>query len=113
MNFGFANGGMRYPGDLHSAHAGKKLPIAKIPAGLAFKPGQESIHAGKASFSQLRYGRYLSGMSTTKEKSFMLPTPVTPAQAPELVSGKSVALTGQLPVGPRSTVGLDLGEGKN
>ena len=113
VNFGFANGGLRYPGDLHSAHAGEKLPIAKIPAGLAFKPGQESIHAGKASFYQLRYGRYLIGMNTTKEKTFALQTPTTPAQAPELISGKPVALTGQLPVGPRSTVVLDFGEQRN
>ena len=113
VNFGFANGGLRYPGDLHSAFAGEKLPIAKIPAGLAFKPGQENIHAGKASFYQLRYGRYLIGMNTTKEKSFVLPTPTTPAQVPELVSGKPVSLTGRLSVGPRSTVVLDLGEQKN
>ena len=113
VNFGFANGGLRYPGDLHSAFAGEKLPIAKIPAGLAFKPGQESIHAGKASFYQLRYGRYLIGMNTTKEKSFVLQTLAGVAQASELISGKTVALTGQLPVGPRTTVVLDLGEQKN
>ena len=98
---------------MHSAHTGEKLPIAKIPAGIDFKPGQESIHAGKASFYQLRYGRYLIGMNTTKEKSFVLPTPTTPAQVPELVSGKPVSLTGRLSVGPRSTVVLDLGEQKN
>ena len=56
MNFGFGNGGLRSPGNRHSAHTGEKLPIAKIPAGLDFKPGQDSIHAGQAGFSQLRYG---------------------------------------------------------
>ena len=113
VNFGFANGGLRYPGDLHSAFAGEKLPIAKIPAGLAFKPGQESIHAGKASFYQLRYGRYLIGMNTTKSQTFELKTPAGLADAPELVSGKKTALTAPLKVGPRSTVVLDLGEQKN
>ena len=42
----------------------------------------------------------------------MLQTPAGLAQTPELVSGKTVALTGQLPVGPRSTVILDVGEEK-
>ena len=113
VNFGFANGGLRYPGDLHSAFAGEKLPIAKIPAGLAFKPGQESIHAGKASFYQLRYGRYLIGMNTTKSQTFELKTPAGLADAPELVSAKKTALTAPLKVGPRSTVVLLLGEGKD
>ena len=113
VNFGFANGGLRYPGDLHSAFAGEKLPIAKIPAGLAFKPGQESIHAGKASFYQLRYGRYLIGMNTTKSQTFELKTPAGLADAPELVSAKKTALTALVKVGPRSTVVLLLGEGKD
>ena len=113
INFGFANGGPRYPGDLHSAHTGEKLPIAKIPDGLAFKPGQESIHAGKASFYQLRYGPYLIGMNMTKDKTFALKTPAAPAPVPELISQKKVTLTGELPVGPRSTVVLDLGARKN
>ncbi len=112
VNFGFANGGLRYPGDLHSAFAGEKLPIAKIPAGLAFKPGQESIHAGKASFYQLRYGPYLIGMNTTKDKTFALKTPVSPAPVPELIAQKKVALTGELSVAPRTTVVLWLGGAK-
>ena len=112
INFGFGNGGPRYPGDLHSAHTGEKLPIAKIPAGLAFKPGQESIHAGKASFYQLRYGPYLIGMNTTKDKTFSLKTPVSPAPVPELISQKKIALTGDLPVAPRSTAVLYFGGAK-
>ena len=41
---------------MHSAHAGEKLPIAKIPAGVKFKPGDERVYAGKAEFYTLRYG---------------------------------------------------------
>src|SRR5207247_496284 len=62
VNFGFANGGLRYPGDLHSAHAGEELPIARSPAGVAFKPGQENPYAGRGEFYRLRYGPYLIGM---------------------------------------------------
>ena len=40
--------GPRYPVAMHSAHAGEKLPIAKIPAGVKFKSGDESVYAGKA-----------------------------------------------------------------
>jgi hypothetical protein len=109
INMGFGNGGLRYPGDLHSAHAGEKLPIAKIPEGIPFKPGQESVFAGKGSFYTLRYGDYLICMNTTKEKTFELKRPEGVLQAPDLVSGKTVKLDAPLKVGPRSTVVLYLG----
>ena len=65
MNYDFANGGLRYPGDLQSAHAGEKLPIAKIPADVPFQPGQENLYAGRALFYTLRYGDYLIGMNAS------------------------------------------------
>ena len=110
VNMGFGNGGLRYPGDQHSAHAGEKMPIAKIPAGIEFKAGQENIHAGKASFYTLRHGAYLIGMNTTKDQTFELKAPAGFAQAPEMISGKTVPLAAPLKVGPRSTVVLYLGK---
>jgi hypothetical protein len=71
-NFGFGNGGLRYPGSFHTAHTGEKLPIAKIPAGTEFKPGQENVYAGKGSFYRLRYGPYLIGMNCTTDKTYRL-----------------------------------------
>lgn len=109
-NFGFANGGLKYPVELHSAHAGEMLPIAKIPAGVTFKPGDESVYAGKGSFYTLRYGPYLIGMNLTTDKTFELATPAGTKAVPELVSGKSVVLGAPLKVVPRSTVVLYLGE---
>ena len=84
------------------------MPIAKIPAGIEFKPGQENIHAGKASFYTLRHGAYLIGMNTTKDQTFELKAPAGFAQAPEMISGKTVPLAAPLKVPPRSTVVLYL-----
>lgn len=65
-NFGFANGGHKYPESYVSAHAGEKLPIARIPEGVAFKPGDENVNAGRGDFYELRYGSYLIGMNMGK-----------------------------------------------
>jgi hypothetical protein len=109
-NFGFANGGIHYPDQYHSAHAGEKLPIAKIPDGVKFKPGDENAYAGKGLFYTLRYGPYLIAMNCSKDKTYELKTPAGYAQAPELVSGKVITLDKTPTVAPRSTVILYLGE---
>ena len=108
-NMGFANGGLRYPGDLHSAHAGEKLPIAKVPDDEKFKPGDENPYAGRGSFYILRYGPYLIGMNCTKDKTFDLPAPAGAGEAPDLMSGKTVKFGAALAVKPASTVVLWLG----
>ena len=109
VNFGFGNGGPKYPVVMHSAHAGEKLPIAKIPAAVKFKPGDESVYAGKAEFYTLRYGNYLIGMNTSTDKTFELKSPADATEAKELVSGKTVKLAAPLKVAPRSTIVLWLG----
>lgn len=106
INFGFGNGGPKYPVELHSAHAGEKLPIAKIPAGIKFRPGDENVYAGKGSFYTLRYGNYLIGMNLTKDKTFELKPPSGVSTARELVAGKMLELDAPVKVGPRSTVVL-------
>ncbi|MCX7048177.1 MAG: hypothetical protein NTX50_22175 [Candidatus Sumerlaeota bacterium] len=111
VNMGFGNGGLRYPGNLHSAHAGEKLPIAQIPAGIKFKPGDENVYAGRGSFYRLQYGSYLIGMNTTKDKTFEMKAAAGMAQAQgqELISGEKIDLTIPLKVAPLSTVVLWLG----
>ncbi|MBV9471274.1 MAG: hypothetical protein JOZ57_18695, partial [Abitibacteriaceae bacterium] len=99
----------RYPAGLHSANAGEELPIAKIPAALKFKPGDEGVYAGKAEFYYLRYGPYLIGMNTTHNKTFPLPVPTDVRSAKELVSGKMMRLSKPVQVGPMSTVVFYLG----
>lgn len=108
-NFSFGNGGMKYPGEHHSAHTGERLPIAKIPEGVAFKPGEESVYAGKGSFYTLRYGSYLIGMNLTRDRTYSLTVPASVTSVPELVSGKIVRPSGgTLSVSPMSTVVLYL-----
>jgi hypothetical protein len=94
---------------MHSAEAGEKLPIAKIPDGVKFRPGNENVYAGKGEFYTLRYGDYLIGMNITTDKTFELKTPAGVAEAKELVSGKTLKLDAPLKVTPRSTIVLWLG----
>ncbi len=105
-NFGFANGGIKYPEDLHSAHAGEKLPIAKIPNGVAYKPGDESMFAGRASFYHLQYGHYLIGMNATNDKTFDLPIPTSFKNATDLVTKNKVNGKSLIKIKPQTTVVL-------
>lgn len=105
-NFGFANGGHRYPAEYVSAHAGEKLPIAKIPDGIVFKPGQENLHAGRGDFYQLRYGAYLIAMNMSACKTFDLAVPSHEGKIRALAGAKDVKAGSRLKVAPRTTVVL-------
>ena len=104
-NFGFANGGHRYPGEFVSAHAGEKLPIAKIPDGVAFKAGQENIHAGRGDFYRLTYGPYRIAMNMSADKTFEFTAPAA-GKIRNLVTGKDVKPGATATLPPRSTVVL-------
>lgn len=109
-NFGFANGGFRYPERIDSAHAGEKLPIARIPRDIAFKAGQESIFAGKGEFYTLRYGSYLIAMNMSEDKSFELTIPSEATSVKDLVSGNRNVVAGTTQnVGARTTAVFYLG----
>jgi hypothetical protein len=99
----------RYPVNTGSAEAGEELPVAQIPPGISFHQGQESIYAGKGEFYTLRYGSYLIGMNLTKTREFDLEVPAELRSAKELVSGKTLSLSGSVKVGPKSTVVLYTG----
>lgn len=104
-NWGFANGGPRYPDKVLSALAGELLPIARGPYGSDFKPGKESIHAGRATFYRLQYGPWLIGMNTAPQGTHHLKLPAgVPAQLRDLISGKMLPTAAPVPVPPRSTV---------
>jgi hypothetical protein len=106
INFGFGNGGPKYPGQIDSAHAGDILPIAKIPDGIRFRAGEENVYAGKGDFYTLRYGDYLIGMNLTVDRIFELKPPVGIGEARELASKKTLKLAAPVRVAPRSTVVL-------
>lgn len=103
-NFGFGNGGHRYPATFSSAHAGEKLPIAMIPTGIDYKVGQENIHAGRGDFYQLRYGPYLIAMNMSADKTFDLKAPVHAGKLTNLVTRKPVESGSVAKIGPRTTV---------
>ena len=105
-NFGFGNGGHRYPAGYVSAHTGEKLPIAKIPEGVGFKVGQESLHAGRGDFYQLRYGPYLIAMNMSADKTFELKIPAHTGIIRNLVTAKEVTAGSTAKIGPRTTVVL-------
>jgi hypothetical protein len=111
VNMGFGNGGVKYPDDMHQAMAGEKIPVAKIPADVPFKPGQDNPFAGRADFYLCRYGNYLIEMNADKTKSHpvKIPAGVTAKRALELVSRKTVDLASAAPIAPRSTVIFYLG----
>ena len=95
---------------MHSAHAGEKLPIAKMPEAVKFKLGDENVYAGKADFYTLRYRDYLIGMNMTTGKTFELQPPTDMSEAMELVSRKTMNLDTPVKVAPRSTVVLWFGK---
>ena len=90
-------------GDLQSTMEGQVLPIAKIPAGVSFKPGQESVYAGRGTFYTCRYGPYLIGMNATGDRTFDLKVPADLA-AIDLSTGEPAS--GTIKVKPMTTVVL-------
>lgn len=104
-NFGFANGGHRYPKEFISAHTGEKLPIARIPEGIAFKPGLENIHAGRGDFYRLDYGPYRIAMNMSADQTFDYQAPAT-GKIRNLSNGKDVKPGTTAKLAPRSTIVL-------
>lgn len=106
INLAFSDARDFYKG-IESAHTGEELPIAKIPDGVTFKPGQESVYAGKGDFYTLRYGKYLIAMNCTTDQSFDMEVPKGFKRVKNLTDQRTV-IAHTLPVGPRSTVVLVL-----
>ncbi len=74
INFAFSDRANYYPG-IESAHTGEELPIAKVPDGVSYNPGQENVYAGKGDYYTLHYGKYLIAMNCTKDVTFKLEVP--------------------------------------
>lgn len=99
------------PGDkVHQAWTGEVMPIAKrLSDAVLPKYGDWGPFVGKAAFYQLRYGDYLIGLNTTEDRSYNLKSPDGIGRATDLVSGKEIPCSGEVPVAPLSTVVLYLG----
>jgi hypothetical protein len=106
------SGGMPPPGEkIHQAWRGEKLPIARRPDDVSRpKYGTWGPFVGRASFYSLRYGDYLIAINTTSGRTFPLTLPPGCRQAPDLVSGRTLDLTGGVTVAPLTTVVLYLGK---
>jgi len=106
------SGGYPPPGNkIHQAWLGEKLPIAKRPDDAPTPEyGSWGPFVGKAAFYWLRYGDYLFGINTTETNTYTLPVPEGYTSAPDLVSGKTLDLSREVKVEPRTTVVLYLGK---
>lgn len=92
-----------YP-DIQSAHTGEQLPIARIPDGISFKPGQENAYAGKADFYRLDYGPYIICMNSSATKSVEVSQPKGYTLMATTAELEKTATSYNLP--PRSTIVL-------
>ena len=94
---------------VHSAHAGETLPIAQVPEGIKFKPGDENAYAGRADFYLLEYGNYVIGMNGSTDKVAELPVP-SGRKIINLTNNKEMVTKGNVTVSPQSTVVLYIKE---
>ncbi len=91
-NWGFANGGFRYPDGVHSAHFGEVLPIAKIPEGVAFKAGDEHPAAGRCDLYSLAFGGYFIAMNATADRALEVEVPGGYDALQDLAGGAALTL---------------------
>ncbi len=105
-NMEFAKGGVKYPDGLHLVKAGERQPIAKIPAGIPYKEGQEHPSAGRANFYKMQYGNYIIAMNATTDKEFEVVVPSGFKGAINLVTKQSIGGAKALKVAPRTTMVL-------
>ncbi len=105
VNLGFAGWREWYTG-VHSAHAGEVLPIARIPEGISFKPGEENAYAGRADYYLLKFGSYVVAMNSSTNKSFELEIPQAKHKVLDLTNGKTEIKGRKMNVPARTTVVL-------
>lgn len=103
---------IRYPDDVDVWGAGDKQPVAQMPSGVKYLPGEDNIYAGRADLYVLTYGPYYIAMNSSKSKTFDVDLPKRAGSAQELVAGIEVpASISQLRLAPGQTVVLYLGTG--
>jgi hypothetical protein len=101
---------IRYPDDGDVWSAGEQQPVARLPAGARYVPGEDSAYAGRADYYELRYGPYLFAMNSSKGKTFTVSLPAREGNVQELVSGAIVKpATASLALKPGTTAVLYLG----
>jgi hypothetical protein len=102
---------IRYPDDGSVWTAGERQPVARLPSGSVYMPGEDNAYAGRADYYQLRYGPYLIAMNSSSDQTFELRLPARARPLKELASGAAVpAGAGAWRVSPRSTAVFYLGD---
>lgn len=101
---------VRYPDDGPVWTAGERQPVARLPAGVNYLPGEDNAFAGRADYYQLRYGPYLMAMNSSKDRIFHLELPRRTGAVPDLASGALIAPgVKKLAIKPGRTVVVHLG----
>ncbi|GGZ44894.1 hypothetical protein [Asticcacaulis endophyticus] len=102
---------VKYPDDGDVWTAGEKDPVAKLPDGSKYVPGEDNPYAGRADYYQLTYGPYLVAINASAQKSFELKLPARTAPVKDLVSGTIVTTDRtSLTVLPGTTAVIYLGK---
>jgi hypothetical protein len=100
-----------YPDDGPVWTAGEQQPIARLPAGTRYAPGEDNLFAGRADYYQLTYGPYLIAMNSSKDKSFDVALPRRTRAVTDLVTRQAIAPdVEKLPLKPGTTAVIHLGE---
>lgn len=86
---------------LSLAEAGERVPLAKAPAGITIKPGEDSIYAGRAENIVLSYGGYTIAMNMSDSKPFTFEVPAH--QGKELLTGRDLAAGTVIDMAPQTT----------
>ena len=73
---------------------------------MRFRPGGESVYAGKGTFYSLPYGPHLVGMNMTSNQTFELKWPKNEKQGRDLVSRNRSSVVDTVTVGLHSTTAI-------
>ncbi|MBP2157889.1 MULTISPECIES: hypothetical protein [Asticcacaulis] len=104
---------VKYPDDGDVWTAGEQNPVAKLPEGTQYIPGEDSPYAGRADFYQLTYGPYLIAINASAAKSFDVALPARTQPVKELVTGAVVPpAIPALALKPGTTAVIFLGDEK-
>ena len=76
-----------YPDDGPVWTAGARQPVAVLPEGSKYLPGEDNAYAGRADFYQLTYGPYLIAMNSSKDRRFDIARPAGAKGGKDLASG--------------------------
>ncbi len=111
INQDFGNGGIAPPGPtLQQAFAGTSYPVAASPSDVVPAPvGAETPFAGRASFYQCAYGRYVMAMNASSSQAHTITVPQgAGTRTLDLVSQKAYTPGSAVTLTPLTTVVWDL-----